>query len=166
MYKSMIEDAKAKGIATEKIMWESVGELDDMLCVLKEEHPEMYWVFIKKTHKAIFGAHYNEGFGEWRISQMHFKDKAGVEHKSPHWHKEDYKVVYEANKSKLKNQKYTCWDLAVTIEMIYSDNICLYRSWWPDATQEQLEEKVVEAALNYLNDDDDMEGKIWNRFEK
>lgn len=166
MYKSMMEDAKSKGIATEKVMWDSIDELEDMLCTLKKEHPEMYWVFIKKTHKAIFGAHYNEDFGEWRIEQMFFKDKNGMEHKSPYWRKEDYRAVYEANKGKLKNPKYTCWDLAVTLEMLRSDNYCLYKSWWPEATDEQLNGKIIEAAINYLNDDDDMEGKIWHRFEK
>lgn len=165
MYKSMMEDAKAKGIATEKVMWDSIDELEDMLCTLKKEHPEMYWVFIKKTHKAIFGAHYNEDFGEWRIEQMYYKDKQGNIHHAPHWTKSQYKEVYEMNKMKLKNQKYTCWDLAVTAEMLYCDNICMYRGWWSNATEADLDNKVLEAAINYLNDDDDIEGKIWNRFE-
>jgi hypothetical protein len=56
------------------------------------------------------------------------------------------------------------WDFAVTIEMIYSDDYCLYNEWWPDASQEVIESKVVDAAINYLNDDDDTEGKIWKRF--
>lgn len=166
MYKNMMNEAKRKGLATEKVMWESVDDLENMLCVLQQEHPDMYWSFIKKTHKTIFGPHYNEEFGEWRIAQMRFRDKAGVEHQAPHWYKDDYRRVYEVSKPKLKNQRYTCWDLAVTLEMIYSDDFCLYKSWWPQATDEQLEEKVLEAAINYLNDDDDPEGKIWCRFEK
>ena len=166
MYKAMVEEARKRGLSTEKVMWDSVDEVDAMLCMLEKEHPELYWRFIKRSHKAIFGPHYNEDFGEWRISQMHYRDKNGMEHRSPHWYKEDYKKVYEAYKSRLKNPKYTCWDMAVTLEMLFSDNICLYRGWWPQATQDQLEEKVLEAAINYLNDDDDLEGKIWERFEK
>ena len=39
-YKEMIEDAKKKGLASEKAMWESVDDLDDMLCDMKREHPD------------------------------------------------------------------------------------------------------------------------------
>ena len=56
------------------------------------------------------------------------------------------------------------WDLAVTLEMLYSDNICMYREWWPEANDSVLEAKVIDAAVNYLNDDDDPDGKIWKRF--
>lgn len=165
MYKTMIEEAKAKGVASEKAMWGGIDDVEELLEVIKAEHPEHYWRFIKRQHERMFGCHYNENFAMWRIEQMHYKDKAGAVHHAPHWTKEQHKAAYDAVKSKLPST-YNCWDFAVTLEMLYSDNICMYRSWWPDATQEQLEGKVVEAAVNYLTDDDDPDCKIWHRFEK
>jgi hypothetical protein len=86
-------------------------------------------------------------------------------HHAPHWTEAQYKEVYEASKAKLKNANYTCWDMAVTLEMMWTDNVCMLREWWPNATPAELDGKVVDMALNYLNDDDDADGKIWKRFE-
>ena len=62
MYKKMIEDAKAKGLTSDKAMWESIDELDDMLCVMKKEHPDKYWKFIRKQHGIMYNNHYDEEF--------------------------------------------------------------------------------------------------------
>ena len=165
MYKKMIDEARKQGLTSEKIMVASIADVEDLLEAIKEQHEELYWKFIKKQHEHMFGCHYNEAFGMWRIEQMHYKDKTGVVHQSPHWTKDQYKAAYETVKSKLP-ATYNCWDFAVTLEMLRSDNICMYKSWWPEATDEQLDAKVVEAAVNYLNDDDDPDCKIWHRFEK
>lgn len=165
MYKQMIEEAKAKGTASEKAMWQGIDDVVELLDVMKKEHPDRYWSFIRRTHERMFGCHYNRLFADWRIEQMHYKDKAGAVHHAPHWTHEQHKSAYESIKAKLPSA-YNMYDFAVTLEMLYTDNICLYRTWWPEATEAQLETKVVEAAVNYLNDDDDPDGKIWHRFEK
>lgn len=165
MYRKMIEEAKAAGVTTEKAMWQGIDDVQMLLETVKKEHPDMYWAFLRRTHERMYGHHYNKAFAEWRISQMHYKDKQGTTHHAPHWTADQQKAAYEAVKAKLPST-YNCWDFAVTLEMLYSDNICLYRSWWPDATESDLETKVVEAAVNYLKDDDDPDNKIWDRFEK
>ena len=165
MYSKMIEEARAKGLTSEKIMNASIADVDELLGQIKEAHPDRYWSFIRRTHERMFGCHYNRLFSDWRIEQMHYKDKAGSVHHAPHWTHEQHKAAYESIKSKLPSA-YNMYDFAVTLEMIFSDNIGLYRTWWPEATEAQLETKVVEAAVNYLNDDDDPDGKIWHRFEK
>lgn len=165
MYRKMIEEAKAKGLTSEKIMFASIDDVQELLMTIKEAHPDLYWKFIKRQHEHLFGCHYNEAFGMWRIEQMYWKDKQGNTHHAPHWTSEQHKGAYEAVKSKIP-ATYNCYDFAVTLEMIYSDNICLYRSWWPEATDADLEAKVVDAAVNYLKDDDDPDCKIWHRFEK
>lgn len=150
---------------SEAVMWAATKKVSEFLDAAKEVHPEEYWKLMKETYAIMAGEHYNELFGMWRIEQMHYKDKNGTVHHAPHWSKGQYAEVYEQVKGKLKNGAYNCWDLAVTLEMLYSDNIVMYRGWWPSATEAELEGKVVEAAVNYLNDDDDMDGKIWERFE-
>ena len=165
MYQKMIEEARAKGLTSEKIMNASVADVEELLKQVKEAHPDLYWRFIRRTHERMFGHHYNQAFAEWRIKQMHYKDKTGTVHHAPHWTQDQHKSAYDSVKSKLPST-YNIWDFVVTMEMIFSDDICLFRTWWPEATEAILEGKVVEAAVNYLNDDDDPDGKIWCRFEK
>lgn len=69
-YKEMIEEAKKKGLTSEKLMWESVDDLDEMLCEIKKEHPEKYWKFIRKQHGIMYNNHYDEEFAKWDVNQM------------------------------------------------------------------------------------------------
>ena len=165
MYIKMIDEARAKGLTSEKIMNASIADVEDLLKQIKEAHPDLYWKFIKRQHEHLFGCHYNENFGMWRIEQMHYKDKQGVVHHAPHWTKDQHKAAYDSVKSKIPST-YNMYDFAVVLEMLWSDDICLFRTWGPEATDAQLEGKVGEAAVNYLNDDDDPDCKIWHRFEK
>lgn len=54
-YKDLIKNAKANGVTSEKAMWQSVDSLNDVLCVIKEEHPEMYMAFMREQHAALYG---------------------------------------------------------------------------------------------------------------
>lgn len=164
-YKTMLEEAKAKGVFNEKMMWKEIHAIEELLCIFEQEHPEKYQEFMRKMHERLFGCHYDQTFAEWRISQMFYKDKQGTVHHSPHWTDEQHKVAYDACKAHIPST-YNRFDFAVALEMLYSDNICLFRKWWPEYTEPQLEEKVVEATVNYLIDDDNPDEKIWNRFEK
>lgn len=150
----------------EKIMWEVTKNVSDFIKPLKESNPEDYWLFIKNTFATLNGPHYNEDFAMWQINRMYYKNKNGEKITSPHYSKDKYKSVYESIKSRLNNNNYNLWDIAVTMEMVYSDNVCLYMSWWDNITEDMLLEKVTDEVINYLNDDDDTEGKIWNRFNK
>ena len=165
MYRKMLEDGKAKGVTTEKMMWQGVEDVEVLLDIIKDEHPDLYWRFIKRQHEHLFGCHYNENFGMWRIEQMHYKDKQGVVHHAPHWTKDQHKAAYESVKAKIPSS-YNMYDFAVALEAEYSDLVCLYKQWWPEATEAQIETKIIESAVNYLNDDDDPECKVWRRYEK
>ena len=72
MYAKMIEEARAKGLTSDKIMVASIADVDELLHKVREMDETLYWRFIKKQHEHMFGCHYNENFGEWRIKQMHF----------------------------------------------------------------------------------------------
>ena len=69
-YKEMIEDAKAKGLTSEKVMWASVDDMDEMLCVMKKEHPTDYWKFMRKQHGLLYGNHYTDEFAMWDVENM------------------------------------------------------------------------------------------------
>lgn len=159
-YKLIHKYGKGKG---EEAMWKSVRILSEMMDELKESHPEKYWKMLKDTYASMCGPHFNEEFGEWQIEQMFFKDKNGNIHHAPNWTREQYKTVYELNKGKLKD--YTCWDFAVTVEMQYTDYYCRLRTWFPNASDDDIKMKAVELAIDYLDDiDDDEGGKVWKRF--
>lgn len=149
----------------EDVMLASVQSISTFIEGMKEGNPAAYWGILKETYANMNGKHYDEYFGQWQIEQMSWRDKCGVVHRCPHWNKDAYHQVYENNKGRLKDRSYTCWDMAVTLEMTYSDNICLLKEWFPEATPSELDAKCVCLAINYLNDDDDAAGgKIWRRF--
>ena len=77
------------------------------------------------------------------------------------------RTSFELNKHRLKKKTYNCWDWAVALEMSYTDNHCMLRMWFPDATDEEIKAKAVDMAVNYLNDDDDSDdGRIWHRYNR
>lgn len=47
-YKNMLIAARNAGVATEKMMWQSIDGLNEMLCKMKEEHPVMFWKFMRE----------------------------------------------------------------------------------------------------------------------
>ena len=66
----MIEVAKSKGMTTEKMMWQSIDDVDEMLCIMEKEHPDMYWNFIRKQYGMLYNYHYEEEFAMYDVQQM------------------------------------------------------------------------------------------------
>ena len=161
MVRANMPNAKNKG---EGVMWTSLKRLSDVLVPMMDAHPEEYWALLKGMYYDICGGHYNEMFADWQIAQMYYKDDKGVEHKAPYWTHEKARDIYNTIKSKIPSQ-YNEWDWDVTLSMIYSDDICMFRKWWEGASDDVLMQKVIEASVNYLADvDDKTNEKIWNRF--
>lgn len=154
-------NAKAKG--DDKKMWESTKLLSDAICEKCNITEDEYWHLLKEYYCILAGHHYNENFAEWQIKQMYFIDKNGKRHDSPHWTMEQKIEVYKSIKPKLKYD-YNEYDFAVTLEMEFSDNYCMLKEWFPNATEEEMTNKVVDMAINYLNDEDNSSGKIFRYF--
>lgn len=66
-------------------MWQSVDGLSDMLCVLKEEHPAMYWEFMRKQHSILYGPHYDKNFAEMDIEKIRYTGPGGEKKIGAHW---------------------------------------------------------------------------------
>lgn len=141
MYKKMIEEAQAKGLGSEKIMWQSVGEIDDMLCIMKKEHPEKYWKFIRKQHGLLYNNHYTEDFAMWDVEQM---KPLGM-----YWSKNQ---IEEATKGMVFPNGTTLCDKFVAFNAFAND-------LKPTLTDEQ----VLKSAFAFWFDDKDWKGKnkIW-----
>lgn len=141
MYRKMMEDAKAQGLTSEKMMWESVEDVEDMLCALKKEHPDKYWKFIRKTHGLLFKGHYTEEFA------MH-----DVQHMEPlgmYW---PVSVVEEATKNIAFPAGVNKWDIFVSLNLMKND-----------LGKVLTDEEVIKVAIEFFFKDKDWNGddKVW-----
>ena len=157
-YKEMLMDAKSSGLTSEKTMWKSIDSLDEMLCVLKEEHPDMFWDFMRKQHEAFYGPHFDEKFALWQVEQMYHKTAEGKEYKGEHWSVEDAEKVFTKHKSKLPAST-TVFDVFVALNANYHDRCELFKEW----DKEDYENMVIEDAIKFYFMDCDWksDGKVW-----
>ena len=128
----------------EAAMWAATKRVSEYLEEMKEKQPEKYWSLIKETYEDMCGPHYNEEFAKWQIEQMFYKDKNEEVHFAPNWSAQQYRTSFELNKHRLKKKTYNYWDWAVALEMSYTDNHCMLRMWFPDATDEEIKAKAVD----------------------
>ena len=110
MYKKMVEEAKAKGLTSEKMMWESIEEIDELLMEMKHSHPQIYWDFIRKTHGMLYKGHYTEEFA------LHDVDK--MEPIGQHWSVKDIEAVM---KSMSFPSGVNTWDVYVAFNAFAND---------------------------------------------
>lgn len=141
----------------------STSTVDLLSDKLKEFVPESeYEDLAKDIYESSQGKHFDEDFANEQISKMYYEE-GGMKHYAPYWN--DVTPLYAANKRKL-TQPYNKWDFEVALNMIKSDNCPLLKVWFPDADEKELQEKIVELTINWLNDDDNPYGdtKIWSYF--
>lgn len=142
---------------------------DKMWCITKilsdsieEFVPEKQKDVLKtKVYYSTNGGHYDKSFADKSISKFYYVDDSGVKHTAPYWTEQEVKDIYEKVKSKIP--AYNFYDFEVTLNMAKSDNCNKLKKWFPQATDKELLDKVVEEAVNYLDDADNPYGdeKIW-----
>ena len=150
-YKQLIEDAKSKGLASEKIMWESVEGVSDMLCVMKKEHPEMYWSFIRKQHGMLYKGHYTEVFARHDVEKIVYQGRDGKRKSGPYWTCEQ---IEEVTKGLQFSAGVNIWDKYVAYNVLYSD-LC----------KKLDDNQILDAAYLFFFADEDWPSpstKIWN----
>lgn len=151
---------EGKGEAT---MWKSVAVISEML----EEKltPEEKVCLEKKLYALMQGEHYDEYFAKMQVKQMYYTDPKGEKHYAPYWTDDDVKQVYAAYRGKIRGD-VTLWDFYVALNMTKSDNCNLFKSWWPDADVPTMTQKIAEATVNWLNDEDSPQGeaRVWRYF--
>lgn len=153
MYKKMIEDAKAMGLTSEKMMWESTDEVEDMLCALKKEHPDKYWKFIRKTHGILFKGHYTEEFAMHDVKHLKYTNKRGEKKEGEYWSVE---FVEEATRGMSFPAGVNKWDKYVAANAAYAD----FCKKFDDA-------QILELMyLSYFADEDwkHPDIKVWEYF--
>ncbi len=132
---------------------------------LQEYIPESeYENLAKDIYESTQGKHFDEEFAKDQISKMYYEEE-GRRYYAPYWN--DVTSLYTINKKKLIHP-YNKWDFEVALNMIKSDNCPILKQWFPEADEKELQEKVVELTINWLNDEDNPYGdtKIWSYFRK
>ena len=147
-YKDLIKNAKANGVASEKAMWQSIDNLNDVLCVIKEEHPEMYMAFMRKQHESLYGPHYDRHFAEADVEKIRYTNASGEKKTVAQWNMDQ--ILY-ATKSMPFPQGTTPWDKYVAFNSFYADMCAVL----DEAT-------LLKAAFRfYFADEDAPVGKVW-----
>ncbi len=144
---------------SESIMWESVKMLSECLQHMLSE--EDYKCITKKIYYILQGGHFNEEYAKEIVAKMYYiNDNKKVY--APYWVDNEVMQLYETVKKNIP-QEYNKWDFYVTLNMIKSDNYILLKTWYPEATNDELAKKFVDLTVNWLNDSDNPYGteKIW-----
>ena len=145
-------------------MWESVAVISD--AVEKDMDEESRERLMRKIYCVMSGGHYNQEFAEEDVARMHYKDLNGKAHYGPYFTEEKVASVYEQVRNTIP--EYNMWDFYVVMNMVKSDYCNLLSMWYPDDTETEREKRLVELAMNWLNDEDNPYGKekAWKYFNR
>lgn len=150
-YKEMMMEAKAKGLTSEKTMWESIESIEELLHEFKHSHPEQYWEFMRKQHGILWKGHYSDDYAEYDLKHLEYKDKDGNLHQGEHWTKDE---VLKATAGKTFPVGTTDSDKWVAFNVMYAD---LHKVL--------DDEHILKSAYAYFFDDDDFDytkgSKVW-----
>ena len=147
-----------KGEGSDK-MWCTTKILSD---AIEQYVPDKQKDVIKtKVYYSTFGGHFNRDFADDAISKFYYVDLNGIKHQAPYWTEDEVVEIYENIKREIPD--YNFYDFEVTLNMVKSDNCNKLKSWFPDNTQSELLDKLIDEAVNYLDDVDNPYGteKIW-----
>lgn len=151
---------KGKG---ESSMWDSITMLSEEIEDMATDKDKSR--ILKKMYSIMQGGHYDEYFANEQMKKMFYLDKEKKEHYAPYWNEDKLRSIYDRWRNKIPSP-YNFWDFAVTLNMIWSDNITMLKEWFEGATDEELEEKAAEMSTNWLDDKDNPFGdyKVWGYF--
>lgn len=159
MYELIQKYGKGKG---EPVMWKSINILDK---ALKEYMPEdKYKALERCIYYQMEGGHYNREFADEQLKKMYYTDQKNEKHYAPYWTSEQVRGIYLTKVSLIP--KYNEYDFEVALNMIKSDYCPLLRRWYPEATNEEILNKLIDLTINWLQDDDNPFGdeKVWRYF--
>ena len=138
----------------------------DLLCKELKHHvpEEEFESLAKNIYEASQGPHFDEDLAKCQISKMYYEEN-GTKRYAPYW--DDISAIYVQAKKKL-TIPYNKWDFMVALNMIKSDNYLLLKEWFPEADEKELQDKIIELTVNWLNDEDNPYGdsKVWGYFKK
>ena len=151
-YLEMIKSAKESGKVSEKQMWNSIENISNLLCDIKEVHPDLYWDFMRDQAGIINGNHYDEAFALYDVSMIRYSDRTGKKCEGGYWTLEQ---IENSTKGMTFPAGTTKWDKYVAFNSFYADTCTVLE-----------EESIIKTAHKfYFMDEDGPQGKIWISME-
>lgn len=152
-YQEMVKAAQKAGKTTEKQMWQSIESVSDLLCDIKDAHPELYWRFLREQYGIMNNCHYaDKEFAEYDVSQIVYTDKEGKKRTGAYWTPEQ---VEEATKAMTFPSGTTKWDVYVAMNSFHADTCKVL-----------TDEQILKAAYQFYFADEDFPkergAKIWH----
>lgn len=143
----------------EGAMWKTIEVISD---AIERTMPEADQdALARKVYGVISGEHYNEEFAKEDIAKMYYVMPGGEKVYAPYWSEEALRTLYKRYKDQIPG--YNCWDWMVTMTMMKSDYCPLIMAWFPNLTEDEKNERIVQLSLNWLKDEDNPFGssKTW-----
>lgn len=114
--------------------------------------------------EELRGKHFDEVYATYQVDNMYHTDNKGNKITSPMFTLIDVRKLYD-KKFKSINSNITFWDVYVTLNAQYHDNIELYKEWFGEDNIENIKDKIIESAIvNWFEDEDAGIEKVWNYF--
>jgi hypothetical protein len=144
----------------EDVMWSTLKTVSEAIEQSMDEKAKDK--LMRDLYGQMAGGHYNQEYAMADVQKMYYVDAAGMKHQAPYWTEAQVREVYESVKKELPPH-YNFWDFYVALQMQRSDSYSLIKKWYPNATPEELDKKLVDMAVNWLNDPDNpyRDHKIW-----
>lgn len=136
----------------------------EAVCENTNVSEESLFEIMKDFHEKLIGKHFTEPYALYQVSQMYHTNNKGIKIDAPLFSIEATKKIYDRRIRPL-NKDVTIWDVYVALNAQYHDNINLYEKWFPNATNNEIEDKIIEATIsNWFEDEDASSDKVWEYF--
>lgn len=144
--------------------WDIICHFKEAVCENTNVSEESLFEIMKDFYEKLIGKHFTEPYALYQVSQMYHINNKGIKIDAPLFSIEATKKIYDRRIRPL-NKDVTMWDVYVALNAQYHDNINLYEKWFPNATNNEIEDKIVEATTsNWFEDEDASSDKVWEYF--
>lgn len=143
--------------------WNIICQFKKAFCKYIDNEDEL-WEIMKDFHEQIYGKHFIEPYAIYQVSKMYHTNSKGVSIETPMFSIDYTKKIYDKY-IKALNKDITVWDVYVALNAQYHDNINLYEKWFPNLSDDEIENKIVQATItNWFEDEDARCDKVWKYF--
>ena len=144
----------------EGMMWTTLRLVSDAIDASMTDDKRC--ALMRDLYGKMSGGHYNQEYAVADVEKMYYVDGDDEKHYAPYWTEPQVNAVYESIQDDIPSD-YNCWDFYVALQMTKADNYMLVKHWFPALAEPELDKKLVEMAVAWLDDPDSPYGtkKVW-----
>lgn len=163
-WKKLMDEYKNHIRIDNNTAWEIISSLIKTFSEHKISDEDEAWEAMKDFHEEIYGKHFNEAYAVYQVEKMHHKNAKGETITAPLFTHDYARKIYERDVKHI-SKDITCWDVYVALNAQYHDNINLYKKWFPNAAEDEIESKIIESTIKvWFEDEDASDTKTWCYF--